>query len=74
MFDIETKEMDAYLSNKRLEDLLIEEEIAKQLELQKRIDDVSLAYMTAYGSPYIPHFIINAIPISSPHLMSPIII
>ena len=37
------------MEGKALEDLLVEEEITRQIELQQRIDDVSLAYMRAYG-------------------------
>ena len=50
------------MNGKALEDLLLEEELVEQIALQKRIDDVSIAYMRAYGEPYVPHFVINAIP------------
>lgn len=45
------------MGEKALEDLLYEEEIVKNVELQNRISDVNMAHLMAYGTPYIPRFV-----------------
>jgi len=58
--DIERKEMESYLTNKALEELLLEAELEKEIMLENKIHDVSMAHLLAYGTPYTPTFVFAA--------------
>lgn len=51
--------MESYLSNKALEELLLEEELQKEILLENKLHDVSMAHLLAYGTPYVPTFVLQ---------------
>lgn len=51
--------MESYLLNKALEELLLEEELQKELLLENKLHDVSTAHLLAFGTPYVPSFVIQ---------------
>jgi len=50
--------MESFLQNKALEELLLEEELEKEIMLENRLHDVSMAHLMTYGTPYVPTFVL----------------